>query len=280
MRRPLPPDRLEGLLGHVQGLGSDEAHARLARFGRNEVREAPPHPWRELLRETAKDPMPWFLAGTGALYAALGERTEALTLLASIAPLVGMDAFLHRRTRAATEGLRQRLATHARVVRDDAEQEIASEEVVPGDLVRVSAGETFPADGLVLAGEELQADESALTGEAFPVRKRALPAAPADPRIDTRHWAFAGTRLLTGSASLRVATTGAETLYGEILRSAEQTTRTRTPLQISVAGLTRTLLVAALVLCVVLAGVRLRQGFGWVDALLSAVTLAVAALPE
>jgi len=280
MRRPLPPDRVEGLLGHVQGLRTNEARARLARFGRNEVREAPPHPWRELLRETARDPMPWFLAGTGALYAALGERAEALTLLASLVPLVGMDAFLHRRTRAATEGLRRRLATRARVVRDGAEHEIASEEVVPGDLVLVAAGETFPADGLVLAGDELQADESALTGEAFPVRKRPLPATPASPRIDTRHWAFAGTRLLTGSASLRVATTGAETLYGEILRSAEQTTRTRTPLQISVAGLTRTLLVAALVLCVVLAGVRLRQGFGWLDALLSAVTLAVAALPE
>jgi len=281
MRRPLPPDRVEGLLAHAQGLGSDEARARLSRFGRNEVREAPPHPWRELLRETARDPMPWFLAGTGALYAVLGERTEALTLLASIVPLVGMDAFLHRRTRAATEGLRQRLATRARVMRDGVEQEIASEEVVPGDLVRVSAGETFPADGIVLAGDELQTDESALTGEAFPVRKRPLPsAAQAGPRIDTRHWAFAGTRLLTGSASLRVAATGAESLYGEILRSAEQTSRTRTPLQISVAGLTRTLLVAALVLCVVLAGVRLRQGFGWLDALLSAVTLAVAALPE
>ncbi len=280
MRRPLPPDRVEGLLGHAQGLTSAEVRIRRARFGRNEVREAPPHPWRELLRETARDPMPWFLAGTGALYATLGERSEALILLASIVPIVGMDAFLHRRTRAATEGLRRRLATQARVVRDGLTQTIAAEEIVPGDLVRVAAGETFPADGLVLAGDELQADESALTGEAFPVRKRPLPPAQTGPRIDTRHWAFAGTRLLTGSASLRVAATGAESLYGEILRSAQQITRTRTPLQIAVAALTRTLLLAALLLCVVLAGVRLHQGFGWLDALLSALTLAVAALPE
>jgi Ca2+-transporting ATPase len=77
-----------------------------------------------------------------------------------------------------------------------------------------------------------------------------------------------------------VAVTGGESWYGEILRSAAQTARARTPLQISIAGLTRTLLVAALVLCVVLAGVRLRQGFGWLDALVSAATLAVAALPE
>ncbi len=181
MRRPLPPDRLEGLLGHAQGLASADAQARLARFGRNEVHEAPPHPWRELLRETARDPMPWFLAGTGILYAGLGERTEALTLLLSIVPLIGMDAYLHRRTRAATEGLRRRLATRARVVRDGGEHEIASEEVVPGDLVRVAVGETFPADGLVLAGDEIQADESALTGEAFPVRKRPLSPAPTGP---------------------------------------------------------------------------------------------------
>jgi len=280
MRRPLPPDRIEGLLEPARGLASDEVAARLARFGRNEVIEAPPHPWRELLRETAKDPMPWFLAGTGALYAALGERAEALTLLASILPLVGMDAVLHRRTRAATEGLRRRLATRARVVRDGIIQEIASEQIVPGDLVSMAPGETFPADGLLLAGEEMQTDESALTGEAFPVRKRPLPAAATRAPIDARHWGFAGTRLLTGSAKLRVAVTGAETWYGEILRSAAQITRTRTPLQISIAGLTRTLLVSALVLCVVLAGVRLRQGFGWLDALVSAATLAVAALPE
>jgi len=280
MRRPLPPDRIDGLLGHREGLSSAEASDRLARFGRNEVAEAPPHAWLELLRETARDPMPWFLVGVGALYAALGERAEALTLFASIVPLIGMDAYLHRRTRAATEGLRRRLATHASVVRDGALREIPSEEVVPGDLVELAAGGVPPADGIVLAADEAQADESALTGEAFPVRKRPLGPLPADRRVDVRHWAFAGTRLLTGRASVRVTATGAETLYGEILRSAGQTAHARTPLQIAVANLTRTLLIAALALCAVLAAVRLRQGFGWLDALLSAVTLAVAALPE
>jgi Ca2+-transporting ATPase len=281
MRRSLPPDRIQDLFEPARGLTREEAAARLARFGPNQVIEAPPHPWRELVRETAKDPMPWFLAGTGALYAALGGRAEALTLLASIVPLVGMDAYLHRRTRAATEGLRRRLATRARVVRDGILQEVASESIVPGDLVSMAPGEPFPADGLLLAGDEMQADESALTGETYPVRKRPLPAAPTTGApIDARYWGFAGTRLLTGSAKLRVAVTGAETWYGEILRSAAQTTRARTPLQVAIAGLTRTLLVAALLLCVVLAGVRLRQGFGWLDALISAATLAVAALPE
>src|SRR5690606_31087922 len=93
-------------------------------------------------------------------------------------------------------------------------------------------------------------------------------------------WAFAGTRLLTGKARIRLVHTGRETLYGEIVRSALQGAHARTPLQAAVANLVGVLLVAALIMCVILAAIRLSQGHGWVDAALSAVTLAVAALPE
>ncbi len=243
--------------------------------------------WRELATETARDPMLWFLLGTGVLYAALGELAEALTLLASIAPLVAMDALLHRRAQASTQGLRSRLAATALVVRDGATLEVPAEALVPGDLARVRAGRPFPADGVIVAGDELQVDESALTGEAYPVRKR--PLGPGDVRaggdgrassVDAEHWGLAGTRLLTGEASLRVLLTGGETLYGEIVRSARHGARAPTPLQLAVGGLVRVLLVAAAVLCLILAAVRLRQGFGWLDALVSAATLAVAALPE
>ena len=231
--------------------------------------------------------MLWFLVGTGALYALIGQLAESLTLLASILPLIAMDAVLHRRTQASTQGLRSRLASRALVVRDGATLEIPVEGVVPGDLAVIRAGSPFPADGIVIAGDELQADESALSGEAYPVRKRPFDDAEtldsSDGRaraVDTEHWGHAGTRLLTGTATLRVLLTGGETLYGEIVRSARSGTRAPTPLQRAVGSLVRVLLAAAAVLCVILAAVRLRQGFGWVDALVSAVTLAVAALPE
>ena len=134
-----------------------------------------------------------------------------------------------------------------------------------------------------MAGADLQVDESTLTGEAFPVAKRP-PTGPfgrgEEPLVDVQHWGFAGTRLLTGRAAFRVIFTGAETLYGEIVHSAVHGTHERTPLQAAIQNLVTVLLVAASVICVILAVVRIFQGHGWLDALLSAVTLAVAAIPE
>jgi P-type Ca2+ transporter type 2C len=283
MRRALPIDRVRGMVPDAGGLTTAEVAARRQRFGPNDIIEVAQSPWWALLRDTATDPMIWFLVTTGALYAAMGDAAEALTVFGAIVPLAGMDAWLHRRTQASTEGLSSRLATRATVVRNGVEAQIPAVDVVPGDLAMVAAGEPFPADGVVLGGVNVQVDESALTGESFPVRKRALTALPpggAEPIVDEQHWGSAGTRVLTGRASLLVVFTGGETRYGEIVRSAVGGGRERTPLQIAIGNLVTVLVAAASVMCVILALVRLRQGFGWLDAVVSAVTLAVAALPE
>ena len=192
-----------------------------------------------------------------------------------------MDAYLHRRTSASAAGLASRLASSARVLRDGQWQEIPARELVPGDLVEVTPGEYFPADGLLVAGEGLQVDESTLTGESLPVVKRTLDAAmPLPATASDEYWGTAGTRLLTGRAWLRIAWIGGETRYGEIVRSATEGGHAATPLQKAIGELVTVLLVAALLMCAVLAAVRLWQGHGWIDALLSAVTLGVAALPE
>jgi hypothetical protein len=106
---------------------------------------------------------------------------------------------------------------------------VSALELVPGDLAVVAPGEFFPADGLIVSGTDLQADESTLTGEAYPVTKRPWPgpSGPGEaPLVDAVHWGYAGTRLLTGPALLRVAFTGPETIYGEIVRSAVRGRRT------------------------------------------------------
>jgi len=278
--RPIPSDRLEGLASADAALTPESAAARLERFGYNDIVEAPRHHWTDLARDTARDPMIWFLVGVGLLFAVIGDYTEALVLAAALLPLVGMDAYLHRRTQASTRGLASRLAARTTTIRGKAAVELPARELVPGDLVLVRAGEPFPADGILVAGDELQTDESSLTGEALPARKRPLAAIPvAHPTADA-NWAFAGTRLLTGQARLRIVYTGAETLYGEIVRSALAGSHARTPLQVAVTGLVGVMLIVALIVCIALAAIRLEQGHGVVDALLSAVTLAVAALPE
>ncbi len=278
---PFPVDRLEGLIAVDDGLSPDAAAERLLRFGPNDIIEAPPGRWRDLLAESASDPMLWFLIAASMLFAVLGDYGEAAILLAALVPLIAMDFYLHRRTQASTQGLASRLAARAKVRRCGLAIDLPARELVPGDLVHVGAGEAFPGDGIVLAGVGLQADEATLTGEAFPVRKSPLLAGSGThPVVAPENWVFAGTRLLTGQSDVRIAYTGAETHYGGIVRSALAGKHAPTPLQVAVGHLVAVMLVAAVVVCAALAGIRLLQGHGWVDAALSAVTLAVAVLPE
>lgn len=283
MKRSVPLDRLANLGSSTQGLLASEVESRRARYGLNRIVETTAGGWWPLVRATIRDPMLWFLFGTSVMFAFVGEFTEAVILLVALVPFLGMDSFLHWRTHASIEGLSSRLAAQARVLRDTTPVSVPAVELVPGDLVIVSAGEIFPADGLVVKGEGLQTDESTLTGEAYPVRKLPLSQLPLnadETQIDADSWGFAGTRLLAGDAQVRIVYTGAETLFGEIVRSATRGAQARTPLQGAVANLVTMLVVAAALLCLVLAWVRWQQGHGLLDALLSAVTLAVAALPE
>ena len=285
MKRALPTERLPERSGNESqpGLCAAEVTERRHRFGANDILETQPNPWQHLARETLRDPMIWFLAGISALYFALGQRVEGFVLTLAVIPFIGMDAYLHRRTQASTEGLKSRLAATANVVRDGDARRIPASEVVVGDLALVAPGELFPADGLIVGGDELQAEESSLTGEAFPVHKKPVPLPlerSGEQIIDGSHWGFAGTRLLTGAANLRVVFTGPGTLYGEIVQSARRSRVARTPLQVALAELVWMLMIAAAIICVALAFVRWRQGYGWVDAMVSAATLAVAAVPE
>ncbi len=284
MRLPVPIARLRMPLGSRAGLSATAVTEQRAQYGANVIIETRGRSWAERVKETAADPMLWFLLVTSSIYLVLGEVVEGVVLLVAVLPLTGMDAFLHHRTRASTAGLESLLAARAVVIRENGEQGIAARDVVVGDLVIIRAGELVPADGLLSSAEELQVEESSLTGEAYPVRKRALERLPAGdddaPLVEAVHWCFAGTRVLAGRGAQRVVNTGADTLYGQIVRSATQTNQTRTPLQAAIGRLVVVLSAVSLALCVLLAFVRWRQGWGWVDALVSATTLAVAALPE
>lgn len=277
----VPLDKLPLSAPSEGGLSAAEVEAQ-RRHGFNDIVPQATSGWLEIARDTARDPMLWFLVLTAGLFGLLGQVTESVTLLVALLPLLGMDAYLHRRTAVSSAALASRLASSAHVLRDGQWQHIASRELVPGDLVEVGPGDYFPADGLLVGGGELQADESTLTGESLPVRKRVLEHAawPLPASVPEEHWASAGTRLLTGTARLRIVCIGGETRYGEIVRSAAEGSHASTPLQKAIGRLVAALLGVAIAMCVVLAAIRLWQGHGWVDALVSAVTLAVAALPE
>lgn len=283
MKRVLPADQLISLDHVSQGLKSSQAQNQLARYGGNDIVGSVSSPWRELLRDTLRDPMVWFLVITALLFVVVGDYVEAAVLGIALLPILGMDVFLHRRTQVSTQALAQRLSSVIKVLRDGRAQQVQSTDLVPGDIVLLEANDFVPADALFISGQSLQVDESALTGEAMPVKKSAITLLPVELEhrfVDAQNWAFAGTRLLTGTAKVLVAYTGESTQYGEIVRLAQSSSHERTPLQRAMMSLTKKLLIVALVFCLVLAVTRLIQGHGWVDAIISAVTLAIAALPE
>lgn len=282
--RPVPPDCVPAGLHASDGLTTEQVVAQRQVFGSNDIVAPQTAQWQLIARDTAKDPMLWFLVVSASLFALLGHLGESLILLLAILPLLGMDFYLHQRTAASSAGLSSRLASTARVCRDGQWQDINSVELVPGDLIEVMPGQYYPADGVLLAGASLQSDESTLTGESLPVHKQIMSPQNAQGSTATgvseSCWGFAGTRLLTGTARLRVIDTGPHSRYGAIVRSATFAQREATPLQQAIGHLVMILLGVTVLICALLAGVRLWQGHGWIDALLSAVTLAVAAIPE
>lgn len=283
MKRILPHERAQALPSNLDSLTSEEALRRQQQFGTNLIVETPGSGWRALVTDTFHDPMLWFLLAISAVFWLTGSRAESLVLLAALVPFFGMDAYLHRRTQASTAALSGQLAAQATVIRQGKTITVGSTDLVPGDLVEVCGGDPFPADGLILAADRVQVDESALTGEAYPVRKEPFLtglAAEGDLALDETVWGLAGTRVLTGKVLLRVVFTGGDTVYGEIVRTALGGRHERTPLQRAVGRMVGALLVVAVAFCLLLAGVRLYQGHGLLDAVISAVTLAVAALPE
>jgi Ca2+-transporting ATPase len=114
-QRPVPADRLPDLQRDpALGLSEMEAADRRARFGWNDIVVAPPSTWVDLLRNTLRDPQIWFLVVVSGLFLITGDHAEAIILILAMVPLVGMDAFLHRRTQASTQGLASRLAARRR----------------------------------------------------------------------------------------------------------------------------------------------------------------------
>lgn len=279
-------DPLSGLQQQDGGLSASEVKVQRSRFGANDIVEVAGNPWIELFRDTIKDPMIWFLIGIGSVFFLTGEVADGITLFLAVFPLLFMDAFLHWRTRASTALLKGQMSSRIKVRRNSREFEIDSREIVPGDLLIVDVGILLPADGVFEVSRDIQMDESALTGESLPIKKKQIEfdlfslASHREVKVPAHTLGYAGTRVLAGSGLLRVILTGAQTSYGEIVQSVSRMPHELTPLQKSMNHLIQILIISAALLCGLLASVRAYQGHGWLDALLSAATLAVAAIPE
>ncbi|MGE0633243.1 MAG: cation-transporting P-type ATPase, partial [Pseudobdellovibrionaceae bacterium] len=138
MKKKVSFENLTGLKKRSTGLNDVEVSQQRLRFGLNEIVERVGNPWLDLLKETLKDPMIWFLFGIGTVFILVGDKQEAIILFLAILPLLIMDAFLHWRTQASTAALKGQQTTEATVIRNAQQITINSHDVVPGDLIVLS----------------------------------------------------------------------------------------------------------------------------------------------
>ena len=266
------------------GLTEKEARRRLERLGPNEL--APPQAPSLLARiwGQLKDPMILVLLGAAGLSLAASGGEDWLDgaiilLIVVVNGAISINQEDH--AQHALDELRRMSSPMARVLREGKETTIPAGQVVPGDVILLQAGDQVPADARVLECSRLQADESAMTGESQPVEKQAAEALPPDtPLGDRTNLLLSGTLITAGRGRALVTDTGMNTQMGRIAGLLLEQEGNDTPLQRRMGEISRSLSFLCLMVCAVMFGVGLIQGRQLLPMFLTAVSLAVAAIPE
>jgi Mg2+-importing ATPase len=205
--------RLGGALG---GLSTSDAARRLVDYGPNEVREQRPLSRARVLWNQLRNPLLLLLLFAAAMSAATREWIDALIVMVILIASVGIGYSREYRAQSAAAALRARVLTRANVLRDGQQVTIPIREVVPGDVVLLSAGSLVPADAVVVEANDCFVNESMLTGESFPVEKKPG-IAPRDATLAERgNCLFLGTSVRSGTARCLVVETGPSTQFGAI----------------------------------------------------------------
>ncbi|GAB1692006.1 HAD-IC family P-type ATPase [Krasilnikovia sp. M28-CT-15] len=263
-----------------QGLPAAQVTDRQARYGPNALRSAPPPPWWRLLLAQFTDGLILVLLGAAVLSLAIGEIEEA----AFIAVLLVFNGLLgfwqERQAQQSLAAIQALVVPQARVRRDGAVQQIPADELVPGDVVLLEAGDTVPADGRLAGAFRLAVAEAALTGEAVPVDKGTAPVAQDTALGDRTDMAFTHTAVTAGRAEEIVTATGMDTEIGKLAALMSEVEPAPTPLQRQTAQLGHRLALIAGVAVLVLLLIGLAQGVAWHELVVSSIALAVAAIPE
>ncbi|MES1954679.1 cation-translocating P-type ATPase [Salinisphaera hydrothermalis] len=271
---------LHALQAVPEGLSDEEAAMRLARYGDNTLPATPPESWFRRLARQFGNLLIGLLMVAGIATLIMRHWVDAGVIFGVVIIMVLIGALQEGRAEKALRGIQALLSRETNVVRAGRLQRLPARWLVPGDIVRLNAGDCAPADLRLLQGREVQVDESPLTGEALPVDKSASAVALQTPLAERSDMIYSGTHLTRGHAVAVVVATGARTEIGRIARLAEGVSQVRTPLMIQMADLSLKLTLAILILAGLTFGAGWLRGAGFEAAFLAAVALAVAAIPE
>ena len=263
------------------GLGAEEAQKRLEQYGPNVFEEKKPKTKLQMFLSQLKDSMIYILFGAMAVSLALGEYADAVIILAVILLNATIGMIQEAKAEKSLEALKKLSSPTALVRRDGKAIEIPAAELVPGDIVVLEAGRIVPADLRLLSSVNLKIEESSLTGESVPVDKNADFVAEGEVTLGDRlNMAYLSTSVAYGRGEGLVAKTGMDTEIGKIAKMINDAGDEMTPLQKRLGDLGKVLGILAIFLCVALFVVALVQGRDLIEMLLTAISLAVAAIPE
>ncbi len=263
------------------GLVAEQVGSQQARYGLNILASTAQSPWWQRLAAQFRDLVIWILITAAILSGVLGEWIDAAAIL-SIVLLNGVIGFLQEaRAAQALAALQKMSAPLCTVVRDHRTQRLEAKYLVPGDIVELEAGDRVPADSRILKSFNASVQEAALTGESVPVEKDGSLVLPTQTVLaDRRNMVYLGTTVATGKARAVVVATGMRTELGRIADLIESSSDNQTPLQKRLAELGRTLIVLCIAIVILIFAMQLLRGGNFFEALLSSISLAVAAVPE
>jgi Ca2+-transporting ATPase len=263
------------------GLPDAEAGERIQRHGLNELSGKAGSSWLALLADQFKDFMVLVLIAAAVVSGVIGELVDTLAIVV-IVVLNAVIGFVQAwRADKAMAALQQLAAAHATVLRDGEVRQIPAAGLVPGDIVLLEAGNQVPADLRLIELAQFRVDESALTGESVTVEKHAAPMTGVVHALGDRlNMAFKGTTATHGRARGLVVATGMGTELGKVARLLDRDTDRSTPLQRRLAAFGKRLSLAVIAICVVIFTVGVLRGESPLRMSLTAISLAVAAIPE
>ena len=264
----------------ASGLSSREAEKRLREYGPNLLAEKKKASPLKLLFSQFTDIMVIILMISTAISAFMGEITEAVTIIAIVVLNAVLGFIQEFKTEKTLEALKSLTAPEAKVIRDGRQISIPADQLVPGDIIVLEAGDRVAADAVLLQGTNVQADESLLTGESVPVEKAALAPGKDTLRAARNSRVFMGTSITAGRGTALVTATGMDTEMGRIADMIQNVEEEQTPLQKRLDKLGKIIAAGCLALCAVVAGVGIIRGEDVFNMLLSGISLAVAAVPE
>ena len=270
------------------GLSQAEAQQRLSQYGENKLREKPKKTNFQRFLDQFKDAMILILLIAAAISFTVAivegnpkEFFEPVLILLIVFINAILGVFQESKAEKALDALKNMSAPHARVIRDGKEMLISSSELVPGDIIRLEAGDFIPADARLLQSASLKAEESALTGESVPSEKDAEAVVAEDaPLGDRSNMVFSGCSVTYGTATAVVTATGMDTQMGKIADLLDNEEDGQTPLQQKLAQLGKYLGFMALGACAIIFLVGILNGLEILHIFMTAVSLAVSAIPE